>query len=71
MIENPERGVVVPDDLPHEYILKISRPYLGRNLSVQSDWNPLKVQPDVFSGFSKPDLDRRDPWQFKNFLVTD
>ena len=71
MIENPERGVVVPDDLPHEYILKISRPYLGRNLSVQSDWNPLKVQPDVFSGISKPDLDRRDPWQFKNFLVTD
>src|SRR5580700_2651376 len=37
MIENPERGVVVPDDLPHEHILKISRPYLGKWISKPSD----------------------------------
>lgn len=71
MIEHPDRGVLVPDHLPHEYILGISRPYLGKNLSVQSDWTPLKAQYNAFEGYSKPDLDRRDPWQFKNFLVTD
>jgi len=24
-----------------------------------------------FEGYSQPDLDFDDPWQFKNFLVTD
>ena len=30
MIENPRRGVCVPDDLPHDYILDITKPYLGK-----------------------------------------
>jgi homospermidine synthase len=71
MIENPARGVVVPDQIPHEYILKLARPYLGKNLSVQSDWTPLKAQHNAFEGFNQPDLDRKDPWQFQNFLITD
>lgn len=71
MIENPECGVKRPDDLPHEYILRISRPYLGRNLSVQSDWTPLEHCESHFKGYSKPDLDLKDPWQFKNFLITE
>ena len=71
MIENPARGVLVPDDLPHEYILKLARPYLGKNLSVQSDWTPLKAQYNEFDGFNKPELNRKDPWQFQNFLITD
>ncbi|MDB6115130.1 MAG: hss, partial [Lacunisphaera sp.] len=25
----------------------------------------------TFDAHNKPDLDRKDPWQFKNFLVTD
>jgi homospermidine synthase len=71
MIENPEQGVRVPDDLPHEFVLEIARPYLGRNLSVASDWTPLKGRETVFDGYHRPDLDPADPWQFKNFLVTD
>jgi homospermidine synthase len=71
MIANPDRGVVVPDDLPHEFILKLARPWLGKNISVRYDWNPLEARTDAFAGFDKADLDRRDPWQFKNFLVTD
>ncbi len=70
MIENPDRGVVVPDDLPHEYILKIAKPYLGRWISKASNWTPLQVRADAFNGYDKPDLDRKDPWQFKNFLVS-
>ena len=33
MVENPRRGVCVPDDLPHEYILE-HRPALPRPIAV-------------------------------------
>ncbi len=71
MIEHPEEGVRVPDELPHDYILKIAKPYLGKWISKPSDWTPLKERDTTFDGYNKPDLDRKDPWQFKNFLVTD
>ncbi|MGA2081577.1 MAG: saccharopine dehydrogenase C-terminal domain-containing protein [Holophaga sp.] len=71
IVRNPDRGVLVPDDLPHEFVLDIARPYLGHNLSVPSDWTPLKGRTRVFEGHARPDLDLADPWQFKNFLVTD
>jgi homospermidine synthase len=71
MIENPARGVCVPDDLPHEYILKIARPYLGKWISKPADWTPLKHYTNAFQGHNNPAVDRRDPWQFKNFLITD
>jgi homospermidine synthase len=71
MIENPAEGVKVPDDLPHEYVLGVSRPYLGTFISTRSDWTPLRDYRNAFSGFNKPDFDKKDPWQFKNFLVKD
>lgn len=71
MIENPSEGVRVPDDLPHEYVLGVSKPYLGTFISTRSDWTPLRDYKNAFSGFNKPDFDTRDPWQFKNFLVKD
>ncbi len=71
MIENPARGVCVPDDLPHDYVLGIAKPYLGTFLSVPSDWTPLMHYTNAFKGYNKPALDKSDPWQFKNFLITD
>jgi homospermidine synthase len=71
MIANPDKGVCVPDDLPHDFVLKIAKPYLGKFISRQSDWTPLKHNVNEFEGFNKARLDRRDPWQFKNFLITD
>jgi homospermidine synthase len=71
MVENPTRGVCVPDDLPHDYVLEIARPYLGQSLSIASDWTPLKYYVNNFHGYHQPNLDTEDPWQFKNFLVTD
>jgi homospermidine synthase len=71
MIENPEQGVLVPDDLPHDYILDIAKPYLGKWISKSSDWTPLRDYKNAFKGFNKPDLDLKDPWQFKNFLIQD
>jgi len=71
MIENPSEGVRVPDELPHEYVLGVSKPYLGTFISTRSDWTPLRDYENAFSGFNKPDFDRKDPWQFKNFLIKD
>jgi len=71
MIENPARGVNVPDDLPHEYVLKISKPYLGKWISKPADWTPLKHYTNAFQGHNNPQVDLEDPWQFKNFLITD
>jgi len=71
MIENPEEGVVVPDDLPHDYVLDIAKPYLGKYISQSSDWTPLRDYHNEFKGYNKPDLDAKDPWQFKNFLIQD
>ncbi|MGA2799558.1 MAG: saccharopine dehydrogenase C-terminal domain-containing protein, partial [Thermoguttaceae bacterium] len=69
MMQNPRRGVCVPDDLPHDFVLDIANPYLGQSLSIPSDWTPLKYYANAFEGFNQPDLDWSDPWQFKNFLI--
>jgi homospermidine synthase len=71
MIQNPAKGVCVPDDLPHEYILKIAKPYLGKWISKPADWTPLKHYTNAFQGHNNPGIDDSDPWQFKNFLITD
>jgi len=66
-IENPRRGFNLPDDLPHDFVLDIAKPYLGDFVSVPSDWTPLKKRTVIFkeNPASKPDS---DPWQFKNFV---
>jgi homospermidine synthase len=71
MVQNPDRGVLVPDDLPHEYVLKVAKPYLGKYISRASDWTPLKHYKNAFEGHNDPNIDPGDPWQFKNFLITD
>ncbi len=69
MMGNPTQGVCIPDDLPHDFVLKIAKPYLGKFISTKSDWTPLQDYTNTFKGYNKPDLDPKDPWQFKNFLV--
>ena len=71
MIENPDRGVCVSDDLPHQYVLKVAKPYLGKWISKPTDWTPLKHYTNTFPGHNNPQIDPGDPWQFKNFLITD
>jgi homospermidine synthase len=64
-IKNPSMGIVEPDDLPFDEILRICRPYLGPVVGVYSDWTPLAGRGQLFD----EDLDHDDPWQFKNFRV--
>jgi homospermidine synthase len=71
MIGNPNEGFRVPDDLPHDKILETANPYLGNNLSVPSDWTPLKHIAARFGEHAPLGIDAADPWQFKNFLVRD
>ena len=71
MVQNPDRGVVLPDDLPHEFVLKVAKPYLGKWISKSSPWTPLAHYTNAFQGFNNPQIDTTDPWQFKNFLITD
>jgi homospermidine synthase len=64
-IENPDRGVVEPDDMDFARILEIARPYLGDLVGAYTDWTPLVDRGRLF----REDLDEEDPWQFKNFRV--
>jgi len=64
-MKNPALGVLEPDDLPFDEILRLTRPYLGDVVGVYTDWTPLKDRGRLFD----EDLDRDDPWQFKNFRV--
>jgi hypothetical protein len=40
-IENPERGVIEPDEMDFERVLEICMPYLGPLVGVYTDWTPL------------------------------
>ena len=66
MLKNPDRGLVEPEDLDHDEILDICRPYLGPVVAERSDWTPLKDRSVLFE---EPGLDLKDPWQFQNFRV--
>ena len=68
MIENPKKGFCLPDDLPHEFVLNIAKPYLGTFWSGASDWTPLKNRAVYFKENPANNYDREDVWQFKNFL---
>lgn len=64
-MRNPARDVIDPDDLPYDEILALCRPYLGEVIGEFSDWTPLRDRGWLF----EEDVDRSDPWQFKNFRV--
>ncbi|MDD5740612.1 MAG: saccharopine dehydrogenase C-terminal domain-containing protein [Candidatus Nanoarchaeia archaeon] len=65
-IDNPKRGICVPEDLPHDYVLDIAKPYLGDLISIPYDWTPLKNKRLYFPENPDNKFDE-DPWQFKNF----
>jgi homospermidine synthase len=64
-IEHPRAGIVEPDEIDFHRILEICRPYLGDVVGVHGDWTPLVDRERLFP----EDLDRDDPWQFKNIRV--
>jgi homospermidine synthase len=67
-IENPRKGFCRPEDLPHEYVLKIARPYLGTFVSKEFEWSPKKNYTNWFSEREDQELDLKELWSFGNFL---
>jgi len=64
-MRNPRAGIVEPDDVDFRTVLDVARPYLGPVVGEYSDWTPLQGREALYP----EDVDRQDPWQFKNFLV--
>jgi homospermidine synthase len=64
-MENPQRGIVEPDEMDHRRVLEICRPYLGEVVGKYTDWTPLYQRGELFA----EDIDAADPWQFKNVRV--
>ena len=64
-MENPNRGIVEPDEMDFERPLQICLPYLGTVVGKYTDWTPLYQRGELFA----EELDLEDPWQFKNIRV--
>ncbi len=64
-LENPNRGIVEPDEVDYRRVLEIAAPYLGEVVGAYGDWTPLQDRGLLFP----EDIDDNDPWQFKNFRV--
>lgn len=63
---HPDAGLVEPDDIDHQTVLRVARPYLGDVVGVWSDWTPLQGRSPLFD----EERDPQDPWQFINFRVS-
>ena len=64
-LENPTAGIVEADEMDFHRCLEVQMPYLGPVIGTYTDWTPLSGRP----GFFEEDIDKRDPWQFRNVLV--
>ena len=65
-LRHPNEGLVEPDDVDHALILDLVTPYMGELVGVWGDWHPLKDRSPLFD----EDIDKEDPWQFKNFRIS-
>jgi len=64
-MENPNLGVIEPDEMDFRRNLEICAPYLGPVVGEYTDWTPLHERERLFA----EDIDKSDPWQFKNVRV--
>ena len=64
-LENPKAGIVEADEIDYRRCLEVQLPYLGPVKGYYTDWTPLDGRPGLFP----EDIDKDDPWQFRNILV--
>jgi homospermidine synthase len=64
-MENPNSGLVEPDEIDFRRCLEICKPYLGPVVGEYTEWTPLSDRERLFP----EDIDTSDPWQFKNVRV--
>ena len=68
LINNPEEGICLPDDLDHRQILHVAKPYLGTFTSQPVEWSPLHIK-DTFIDYTNTAIAPEDVWQFTSFLT--
>jgi len=64
-LANPEAGIVETDEMDFRFCLAVQRPYLGPVTGHFTDWTPMTNRLSLFP----EDLDRKNPWSFRNILV--
>jgi homospermidine synthase len=69
MIDAPDEGVRVPDELPWRPVLARAEKYLGTLWSGPIEWDPLSCRSNWYDDWNGRYYDRTDRWQFTNFLV--
>lgn len=65
-IQNPTAGIVDADEIDHQLLMDVARPYLGEVFGVYTDWNPIHGRGELFP----ESYDAVDPWQFDNFRIS-
>jgi len=56
-IMNPNAGANFPENLPSDFIIGLTKPWLGRWVSVRHDWTPSSVEVAGISSQSSSGLD--------------
>jgi homospermidine synthase len=69
MIDHPSEGFCLPEDLDHQEILKISKPYLGKFVSTPIDWSPLHKK-NAHLDYGCHPIHSDNEWQFGSFLLS-
>jgi homospermidine synthase len=69
MLKHPNEGFCLPDDLDEREILEAAKPYLGKFVSEQTDWNPLKSLDMSYTAYGRPRPAQEDEWQFGTFSL--
>ena len=69
MMKNPNLGFLLPDDVDHEEILKVAKPFIKPYVSKAVDWTPLDNMNTKFTKFDIARPRNEDVWQFTTFLV--
>ena len=69
LIDQPRKGILVPDELPHREILNVAAGYLGPCPSVQTNWTPIESRSRLFANWGAPAVTESDLWQFASFVL--
>ena len=65
-MKNPNAGIVDSEEMDHDVVMEVARPYLGEMLGVYTDWTPIQDRGILFP----EKINREDIWQFENFRVS-
>jgi homospermidine synthase len=68
MINNPNKGFCLPDDIDEREVLRLSSDYLGQIVSEQVAWNPLRDLDTSYTAYGASLPSEKDMWQFGTFL---